>query len=131
MQANEQRNPKWMTWTGWIIGGLPALMLIMGGITNLMKPEFAVKGSADLGFDESLIIPLGITLLACALIYLIPQTAVLGAILLTGYFGGAVAAHVRNFEPFIVAVVFAALIWVGLWLRDPRLRAIAPIRTTL
>jgi hypothetical protein len=121
--------PKWMLITGWIVSILPALMLLMSGVMNLMKPDFVVKGSADLGWDESLIRGIGITALACAAIYLIPQTAVLGAILMTGYFGGAVATHVRVGEPFYGAVIFGVLVWLGIVLRDARLRAILPWRS--
>lgn len=118
-------------WAGLIIGGLPALFLIVDGAMKLAKPEVVVTATKDLGYSENVIIPLGIVLLISTILYLIPQTAVLGAILLTGYLGGAVATHVRHgggaFE-IVFPVIFGALLWLGLYLRDPRLRALVPIR---
>jgi len=116
-------------WAGWIISVLPVLMLTMSGVMKLLKPPFVVEGSTKLGWDESLILALGITELTCTILYLIPRTAVLGAILLTGYLGGAVATHVRLGEPFFVPIVLGVLVWGGLWLRDERLRALAPLRS--
>lgn len=127
--ANE--TSKAAKWVGLIIGGLPALFLLMDGAMKLPKPEFVVKATTDLGYSENVIVPLGIVLLVSTILYLIPQTAVLGAILLTGYLGGAVATHVRHgggaFE-IVFPVIFGALLWLGLYLRDPRLRALVPIR---
>jgi hypothetical protein len=99
---------------------------------KLVEPEFVVKATADLGFPESAIIPLGIVLLCCTIVYLTPRTAVLGAILLTGYLGGAIAAHVRHEDgwfPIVFCVAFGALLWGGLLLRDVRLRALLPWRS--
>jgi hypothetical protein len=111
---------------------LPALFLLVDAIMKLVKPGFVVEATVELGYPESVIVPLGIVLLVCSLLYLIPQTAVLGAILLTGYLGGAVATHVRMGEgPFSVLfpVVFGALLWGGLYLRDERLRSLIPWRS--
>src|SRR5262245_24085489 len=82
-------------WTGWILAPLPALFLLFDGMMKLFKPEFVVKATVQLGYPESVIVPLGIVLTACTVVYLIPRTAVLGAILLTGYLGGAANTHVR------------------------------------
>ena len=119
-------------WTGRILGGLPALFLLLDGVMKLGKPDFVVKATVELGFPEAAIVPLGIVLTICAILYLVPQTAVLGAILLTGYLGGAVATHVHAghgaFE-ILFPVVLGILLWGGLWLCDERLRVLLPIRT--
>jgi hypothetical protein len=118
-------------WAGWVLGGLPALFLLLDGAMKLFKPAPVVEATTQLGFAESVIVPLGCVLLACTALYLIPHTAVLGAILLTGYLGGAVASHVRGGEgwfPILFPVVFGALLWGGLYLRDERLRALLPLR---
>jgi len=98
---------------------------------KLVKPAVVVEATTQLGYPETVIIPLGVVLTACTLLYLIPPTAILGAILLTGYLGGAVATHVRvGHGPFeiLFPVFFGGLLWGGLWLREPRLRVIAPLR---
>jgi len=119
-------------WTGWILSALPALMLIMGGIMDLMKPDFVVKTTVEMGYPEGVITGLGIVVLICVILYLIPNTAVLGAILLTGYLGGAVATHVRHGDPFfanvLAPVYFAIVVWAGVYLREPRLSALVPLR---
>jgi hypothetical protein len=119
-------------WAGIIIGALPALFLLVDGVAKLAKPREVVEGTIKYGYSESVIIPLGVILLACTVLYLIPRTAVLGAILLTGYLGGAVNTHVRAGEgwfPILFPVVFGALLWGGLYLRDERLRALVPLRS--
>jgi hypothetical protein len=123
---------KAQVWTGRVMSVLPALFLIMGGVMNLMKPDFVVKATVQMGFPESVIQPLGAVVLICVVLYLIPNTAVLGAILLTGYLGGAVATHVRAGDPLfshmLAPVYFAILLWGGLYLRYERVRALVPIR---
>src|SRR5207253_3606750 len=122
--------PKTTLWVGRIMSGLPALFLVFDAIMKLVKPESVVKATVDLGYPEGVILGLGIVLLACTMLYLIPRTAVLGAILLTGYLGGAVATHVRLLEvQFLAPLVLGVLIWGGLCLRDRRVRALIPIRT--
>ena len=97
-----------------------------------MKPAPVVEGTVQLGYPESVLLGLGIVLLACTVLYVIPRTAILGAILLTGYLGGAVATHVRVGNPLFTHVLFpvylGVLIWGGLYLRDERLRALIPLR---
>ncbi len=115
-------------WAGWIIGVLPVLMLVMSGTMKLLKPPEVVEGFQHLGYPEHLALALAIVELACTLLYLIPQTCVLGAILLTGYLGGAIASHVRLGEAWLVPVALGVLVWLGLFLRDPRLRALIPLR---
>jgi len=118
-------------WAGRIMSGLPALLLLYSGVMDLVKPRSFVEGFVKMGYPENIMFGLGMVVLACTILYLIPRTAVLGAILLTGYLGGAVATHVRVNDlvdvPF--PVVFAALLWGGLWLRDSRLRALIPLRS--
>lgn len=119
------------TWAGRIMSWLPALFLIVDAIMKLMKPGFVVDGTVQLGYHSSAIIPLGVVLLVITILYLIPRTAVLGAILLTGYLGGAVATHVRvgtETFPIVFAIVFGVLLWGGLYLRDRRVSSLIPLR---
>jgi hypothetical protein len=123
---------KRMLWAGWTLSVLPSLFLLMDGVMKLLKPAIVTETTVQLGYPESVILSLGIVLLACTVLYLIPRTAVLGAILLTGYLGGAVATHVRvSASPVEVLfpVIFGALLWGGLFLRDERLRQLIPLRT--
>jgi hypothetical protein len=120
-----------MLWIGRVLSYLPAALLLLDGVFKLIKPQFVVKATVDMGYPESAIFPLGVALLVSTLLYLLPPTAVLGAILLTGYLGGAVATHVRHGDgPFeiIAPVVFGVLLWLGLVLRDARLRSLVPLR---
>jgi len=104
----------------------------MDGIMKLVKPEPVVKATIELGYPESVIMALGIILLVCVILYVVPHTAVLGAILLTGYLGGAIATQARVGNPLFSHILFpvylALLIWGGLFLRDSRLRALMPLR---
>ena len=114
-------------WAGRIISGLPVLFLLIDGIMKLVKTAVVVEATVQLGYSESVIIGLGAVLLACTIIYLIPRTAVLGAILLTGYLGGAIATHVRVGNPLfniIFPAILGAMLWGGLYLRNERLRSI-------
>jgi len=118
-------------WAGWIMCALPALFLLVDGAMKLVKPEVVVKTTVELGYAESVILPLGIVLLTCTILYLIPSTAVLGAILLTGYLGGAVATQVRaekGLFGILFPVLLGFLLWGGLALRDDRLRTLIPLR---
>lgn len=115
-------------WAGWIMSAVPVLMLLMSAAMKFAKPQPVIDGFTKLGWPEKLATPLGLVELACTVLYLIPQTAVLGAILLTGYLGGAIATHVRVGDPFHTVVVFGVLVWGGLFLRDPRLRVLIPFR---
>src|SRR2546428_7168848 len=134
MQPDNQTAPvsKKMLWAGRIISALPALFLLLDGVMKLIKPAPVVEATVRVGYPESLILGLGIVLLACTLLYLIPRTSVLGAILLTGYLGGATATHVRVAEgvfPIIFPIAVGVLIWLGIYLRDERLRALIPLRS--
>ncbi len=134
MQSDTQTAPvsKKRLWIGRIISALPALFLLMDGVMKLVKPAPVVEATVRLGYPESVILGLGIVLIASTVLYVIPSTAILGAILLTGYLGGAVATHVRVGEglfPVLFPVVFGVVIWLGLYLRDDRLRALIPLRS--
>ena len=133
MQPATQTLPvsKKRLWAGRIMSALPALFLLVDGAMKLVKPEVVVKATVELGYAEAVILPLGVVLLACTILYVIPRTAVPGAILLTGYLGSAVATHVRAGQgPFeiLFPVVFGALLWGGLVLRDDRLRTLLPLQ---
>jgi hypothetical protein len=111
------------------MSGLPAAFLLLDGIMKLVKPAPVVEATVRLGYPESVILGLGVVLLASTILYLIPRTTVLGAILLTGYLGGAVASHVRAGDglfPITFPVVIGALLWSGLYVRDDRLRSLIP-----
>jgi hypothetical protein len=117
-----------LIWVGRVLSALPVLMLVMSAVMKFMKPTEVVEGFTKLGYSDSLAVPLGIVELACTALYVIPQTSVLGAILLTGYLGGATATHVRVGDPFVGPVIIGVVVWLGLYLRDARLRALIPFR---
>jgi DoxX-like family len=119
---------KKMLWAGYSISALPVLMLLFSGVMKLVKPASVVEGFVRLGYPESLALGIGIVELACAALYVIPRTSVLGAILLTGYLGGATATHLRIGEPFFVPVLLGVMVWGGIFFRDARLRALLPLR---
>jgi hypothetical protein len=116
-------------WTGRVISTLIILFLAFDGIVKVMRIAPVLKAFNQLGYAESLAVPLGITLLACTVLYALPQTSVLGAILLAAYLGGATATHLRAGQPFYFPIVFGVLVWLGLYLRDVRLRALVPLRS--
>jgi hypothetical protein len=115
-------------WAGYILSALPVLLLIFSAVLKLMKPPQVVEGFAHFGIPEDLIPKLGILELACTLIYLIPQTSIMGEILITGYFGGATATNLRIGEPFFGPVLAGVMVWGGLYLRDQRVRALIPMQ---
>jgi uncharacterized membrane protein YphA (DoxX/SURF4 family) len=115
---------KKMLWAGRIISALPVLLLLFAGSMKLMKPPAVVEGFSHYGYPEQLIMAIGIVELTCAVLYAVPRTAVLGAILMTAFMGGATATHVRMGEPFIMPVLVGVFVWLGLFLRDERLRTL-------
>lgn len=115
-------------WVGRILSALIILPFLPSAAMKLMVHPEVIKGMTHLGLPESLILPLGIIELCCVIIYLIPKTSVLGAILLTGYMGGAILTHLRIGEPVYLHCALGILIWLGLYLREPRLRQILPLR---
>ncbi len=120
---------KKILWAGYIISALPVLLLIFSASGKFFKPDGMEANIEQLGWKMSQMTGLGILEAVCVILYLIPRTAVLGAILLTAYLGGATATHVRIGDPFIIPVIAGMLIWLGLYLRDPRLRALVPLRS--
>jgi DoxX-like family len=122
---------KTQLWSGRILTGLVVLFLLFDGITKVVKERHVLQAAADLGYSANLIAGIGVLLLACTAVYVIPRTAVLGAVLLTGYLGGAVEANVRAGHPLfecIFPVIFGVLVWAGLFLREPRLGDLFPTR---
>src|SRR5215469_10153522 len=121
--------PNAQIWAGRIMSGLAALFLLWDGVMKLLKPAVVVKATRDLGYPESDIVGIGVVLLTCTLVYLFPRSSILGAILLSGYLGGAIASQVRaqaSWFNVVFAFVFACLVWGGLWLRDVRVRNFLP-----
>ena len=119
-----------MVWSGRVLSALPVLLLVMSGIMKLLRPPEVVEGFTKLGYSDSLAIGIGIVELACTALYVIPRTSVLGAILLTGYLGGATATHLRVGDQYFMPIVIGVVLWLGLYLRDPRLRTLIPIKRT-
>lgn len=121
-----------MSWAGRVISALSVLFLLWDGVMKLWKPAPVLESFARLGYPEGVAAGIGILELVCLAVYVIPRTSVLGAILLTGYLGGAVATHVRIGDPLFTHVLFPTyvglLLWVGLFLRDARLRSLIPLR---
>jgi DoxX-like family len=119
-------------WAGRILSGLAVLFLLFDATIKVLELPVAVEGTTQLGYPATVLFGLGIVQLACLVVYLVPRTSVLGAVLWTGYLGGAVATHVRIGHPLFSHTLFpiyvAALLWGGLWLRDARLRALLPVR---
>jgi hypothetical protein len=119
-------------WTGRILSGLAVLFLVFDASIKLTLAGGAVEGTTQLGYAASVIRPLGVLQLVLLALYVYPRTAVLGAVLWTGYLGGAIATHVRVDNPLFSHVLFpvyvALFVWGGLWLREPRLRALLPVR---
>ena len=131
MQSGTQTSPvsKKTLWAGRIVSALPVLLMVFGGAFGLLKPAAAMPGFVHFGYPERVFQPICILEIVCAVLYAIPRTSVLGAILLTGYLGGATATHVRVGDPlFIAPVILGVLIWGGLYLRDVRLRGLIPLR---
>ena len=123
---NTKQSGSALRWTGRVVGGLPALFLLFDAGMKFVKPACVVEATTKLGYSEGVILPLGAVLLASTLLYLIPRTAVLGAVLLTGYLGGAVATHLfaghGAFE-IVFPVLFGILLWTGLVLRNQNVRS--------
>ena len=114
---------------GRVISGLLSLLFVMSAVMKLKGGADVIEGMAHLGLPASLIVPLGILEISCVAIYLIPATSMLGAILLTGYLGGAILAHLRVGDAFFFQIVLGVCVWLGLYLRENRLRALLPLRS--
>ena len=133
MQAIGSTGAKAGIWTGRSLSAMAALFMLFDSVTKLLRLAPVVQASAQLGYSADLITVIGVVLLACVIVYVTPRTAVLGAVLLTGYLGGAVASNLRIGTPLATNVLFPAyvgvLVWTGLFFRDARLRALLPVRT--
>ena len=134
MKENNPANPQKsevslkVVWIGRLISGLVALPFAMSAAMKFTTPPEVLEGMAHLGLPASLIWPLGILELLCVAVYLIPGTSILGALLFTGYVGGAILTHLRIGEPVFLQIALGVLIWLGLYLREPRLRELLPLR---
>jgi len=106
-----------------------SLVFLMSAFMKLKGGAEVMQGMAHLGLPESLILPLAILEVSCVVIYLIPATSILGAILLTGYIGGAICTHLRVGDPFFIQIALGIFVWLGLYLRENRLKALIPLRT--
>src|SRR3984885_7978643 len=115
-------------WVGRIVSALAALLLLLSGTMKLLKVPAVIEGMAHYGYPVHLIVCIGMLEVGCTIVYLIPRTAILGAILMTAYLGGATATNVRVGDPsFIGPVLAGVLVWTGLYLRDRGLRALIPV----
>jgi len=119
-----------VVWVGWGISALASLMFAVSAVMKLVGGAEVEQGLAHLGIPRSMLTPLSMLELACTAVYLIPATSVLGAILLTGYMGGAICTHWRVGDPFFIPVVLAILVWLGLYLREERLKVVLPLTRT-
>ena len=134
MQPSAQTAPtsKGMLWTGRVISSLVILFLVFDGVTKVLKVPAVMKAAAELKFSDEQIVAIGITLLICTALYAIPRTAILGAILLTGYLGGAISIQMRAGNPMFETLfpgIFGVLVWAGIFFRDSRLRAMIPMKS--
>lgn len=120
--------PKWVNVVGWIVTILVTFAFAMSGIMKLRGGPEMTKGMADIGLSPDVLVPLGVFELVCLLMYLAPATSILGAILFTGYLGGACLAHLHKGENFAAPVIVGVLVWLGVFFRDYRLRQLVPIR---
>jgi hypothetical protein len=132
MESSIPPQSKAKLWTGRILSALPVLLLLFDAVLKFIKPQPVIDGTIALGYSPSLITPLGVVLLICVILYILPITRILGAILLTGYLGGAVATHVRHGDPLfshiLAPVYLGVFLWLGLYFRDPALRNFIPLR---
>jgi hypothetical protein len=117
-----------IVWFGRVISILVSLLFLMSAFFKLKDGPDVMKGIAHLGLPESMLVPLAILEISCVVIYLIPATSVFGAVLLTGYIGGAICTHWRAGDPFVVQILLGVLVWLGLYLREDRLKALIPLR---
>ncbi|MEA2164099.1 MAG: hypothetical protein QOK37_2226 [Thermoanaerobaculia bacterium] len=117
------------TLSGWVLSILPSLVFLLSAMLKLKGGPEVEQGFAHLGLSASMLMPLAILEITCVAVYLIPRTSILGAILLTGFAGGAICTHWRVGDPFWVQIVLGILVWLGIYLREPRLRQLIPLRT--
>ena len=120
-----------VVWIGRGLSVLSSLAFLLSSVMKMKGGPEVLQGFGHLGLRESMMLPLAILELSCVVVYLVPPTAVLGAVLLTGYIGGAILAHWRVGDPFLPQIVLGLMVWLGLYLREGRLRGILPLRTSL
>ena len=118
-----------VVWAGRVISILASLLFLFSAAMKLKGGPELAKGFAHLGLPDTMIVPLGILEISCVVIYLIPATSVLGAILLTGFIGGAICTHLRVGDPFFIQIALGIFVWLGLYLRENRLKGLIPLRT--
>lgn len=118
-----------VVWAGRVISVLTSLVFVLSALMKLKGGAEVMQGMAHLGLPESLRLPLASLEISCVVVYLIPATSVLGAILLAGYIGGAICTHLRVGDPFVIQTALGILVWLGLYLRENRLRELIPLRT--
>jgi hypothetical protein len=127
--SSQNHSSKAMLWTGYVLSALPVLFMFMSGVMKLVQPPMVVEGMAKNGIASSGVMILGVIELLCAALYVIPRTAVLGAVLVTGYLGGAIMVHVRAHEIALLSpLILGMCAWGGLFMRDERIRALLPLR---
>jgi hypothetical protein len=132
VEGTTAADSKGLVWTGYALSGLVTLFMLMDAGMKLMTLDVVLETQRVLGYPDEVARPLGIILLVCTVLYAVPRTSVLGAVLLTAYLGGAVATHVRVGSPLFSHTLFGIylglFVWGGLWLREGRLRALFPLR---
>jgi hypothetical protein len=132
MFMSPETESKGMLWTGRVISTLVILFMLFDSITKVIKLPMVIQASAKVGISEGVVFWIGVTLLISTILYMIPQTSILGAILVSIYLGGAVCADVITHQPAAnscMAIGFGILTWLGIWLREPRLRALVPMKS--
>lgn len=117
-----------VVWTGRVISWLASAVFVMSALMKLKGGPELAEGMGHLGLPATMVTPLAILELTCVVVYLIPRTAVLGAILLAGYLGGAICTHWRVGDPVFVQILVGLFVWLGIYLREPRLKALIPLR---
>jgi hypothetical protein len=124
--------PKWVIWTARVLSALSVLFMLFSASLKLVHAPGVVEAWVKMfGFQESTLTAIGLVELACAILYAVPRTSVLGAVLVTGYLGGAIATHVRLGQPdFLTPLFLGVVVWAGIWLREPRLPELLPLRKT-
>lgn len=128
--ASPSSPSKLARWGSYVLSALPVLMMTMSGVMKLVQPPMIVEGFAKNGIAPSTIAIIGVIELLCAVLYVIPQTAVLGAIVVTGYLGGAIFVHVQKGEIALLSpLLLGVFAWGGLYLRDARVAALIPLRS--
>lgn len=129
--ANTEDRPKgWVVWVGRVLSALPILLMLFSASMKLARtPQLMEQWVGTFGYPEGSLLGIAVLELTCVLLYAIPRTAVLGAVLMTGYLGGAIATHVRIEDPsFLGALLVGVVAWAGIYLREDRLHALMPLR---